>query len=144
MNCSLSYSHIILKLNPLGYSLCKGGANAVVGSLGAFLPYSCSSELGFAGNGLGFSLPTSLACKIGVCAAALRQGFKGRDPAPTLGGLFPVFITCVAVMPRSLRHGTLGFVFHSRRLGEGEARSAEKIRREGAENKSQTTQRLDS
>lgn len=74
---------------------------------------------GFAGKMVsGFSLLTGLARKIRDCAAALQQGSKGRDPTP--GGLFPVFIICVAVMPRSLCHGTLGFVFHSRQLGKGD------------------------
>jgi len=66
----------------------------------------------------GFSLQTSLACKIRDCAAALQRGSKGRNPTPV--GLFTVFIICIVVMPRSLRHGTLGFVFHSRQLGKGE------------------------
>lgn len=74
----------------------------------------------------GFSLLTGLASKIQDCVPALRQGSKGTDPTPE--ELLPVFIICVAVMPRSLRHGTSGFVFHSRQLGKGEHALLKKMR----------------
>lgn len=42
------------------------------------------------------------------------QDPRGWIPA---GGLFPLFVICVAVMPRRLRHGRSGSGFHS--IGEG-------------------------
>lgn len=100
------------------------GVNAA--AVGTFLPYFCSPELGL---GLRLGREGSLGL---FPASGLRsrppRGPEGRR-APIPGQLFPVFVICIAVTPRSLCHGALGFVFHSRQLGEGEHTLLKKMRK---------------
>lgn len=127
-NCSLPDNHIILMLDPWGLFPVRRGCKcgrccglrghvpALFLQLGARL--RCMALWGRWSRA--FPRYLVLHAKYGtVPLPSDGEPRGGIPPRGGEGGLFPVFIICVAVMPRSLRHGTLGFVFHSRQLGEG-------------------------